>query len=105
MRSHVRGLRAATLVCAALAAGGLGGCASDGGGGGSGPPSRPLPNGETCASVKGQLARLDSKGVRGTIQSMAAGNKVSAAAKADADLYNKLLNDYLGARCHVPPSQ
>ncbi len=104
MRFHVRGLQAATLACAASAAIALGGCASDNGGG-SGPPSRPLPSGATCASVKADLARLDSKGTPGVIQSMAAGKKVSPAQKADADLYNKLLNDYLGARCHVPPTQ
>lgn len=104
MTLRVRGLRAGTLVM--MAAASLAGCASDNGsGGGSGPPARPLPAGATCASVKADLARLDSKGTPGVIQSMAAGKKVSASQKADADLYNKLLNDYLGARCHVPPTQ
>jgi hypothetical protein len=76
----------------------LAGCAS---GGGSGPSSRALANGETCNSVKAQLNRLDAKGVPSSVQAQAAGRKLSPQQKADADLYNRLLDDYLGARCHV----
>lgn len=86
------------LSCAAGAALMAGGCASDGGGG---PSTKALANGETCSSVKQQLSRLDAKGVPASVQAQAAGKKISAAQKADADLYNRLLNDYLGARCHV----
>jgi hypothetical protein len=75
-----------------------GGCAS---GGGSGPTSKALANGESCGSIKQQLNRLDAKGVPSSVQAEAAGKKISPAQKADADLYNRLLNDYLGARCHV----
>jgi|SRR5688572_8394159 hypothetical protein len=76
-----------------------GGCAS--GGGGGGPTSKALANGETCSSVKSQLNKLDARGVPASVQAQAAGKKISAQQKADADLYNRLLNDYLGARCHV----
>jgi hypothetical protein len=75
-----------------------GGCAS---GGGTGPTSKALANGETCGSIKSQLNKLDAKGVPASVQAQAAGKKISGAQKADADLYNRLLNDYLGARCHV----
>ncbi len=74
------------------------GCASDGGGG---PTSKALANGETCGSIKQQLNKLDARGVPSSVQAQAAGKKISAQQKADADLYNRLLNDYLGARCHV----
>ncbi|WP_291173255.1 hypothetical protein [Hyphomicrobium sp.] len=76
----------------------VGGCAS---GGGSGPTSKALANGETCGSIKSQLNKLDARGVPSSVQAQAAGKKISAQQKADADLYNRLLNDYLGARCHV----
>jgi hypothetical protein len=75
-----------------------GGCAS---GGGTGPGSKALANGESCGSIKSQLNKLDARGVPSSVQAQAAGKKISAAQKADADLYNRLLNDYLGARCHV----
>lgn len=95
MTGMVRGL---ALVLAAGAGLGLAGCASDGA---SGPQSKALPAGETCASVKQQLNKLDARGVPASVQAQAEGKKISAAQKADADLYNRLLNDYLGARCHV----
>jgi hypothetical protein len=76
----------------------MGGCAS---GGGSGPTSKALANGETCGSIKQQLNKLDARGVPSSVQAEASGKKLSGQQKADADLYNRLLNDYLGARCHV----
>jgi hypothetical protein len=86
-------------VLAALgAAVAAGGCAS---GGGGGPTGKALANGESCGSIKQQLNRLDAKGVPAAVQAEASGKKISPAQKADADLYNRLLNDYLGARCHV----
>ena len=100
MTAKVRGgaFRLALLGAAGTAAL-LGGCAS--GGGTGGPTSKALANGETCGSIKSQLSKLDAKGVPSSVQAQAAGKKISAAQKADADLYNRLLNDYLGARCHV----
>ncbi len=78
----------------------VGGCAS-GGSGPGGPSAKQLANGETCGSIKTQLNKLDARGVPSSVQAQAAGKKISAQQKADADLYNRLLNDYLGARCHV----
>lgn len=94
-----RGTVRLAMVCAAGAAVALGGCAS--GGGNGDPGGKALANGESCGSIKSQLSKLDAKGVPGAIQAQAAGKKISAAQKADADSYNRLLNDYLGARCHV----
>lgn len=76
----------------------LGGCA-----GGGGSQAASLPAGSTCQSIKSRLSQLDAKGVRGSIEAQAAGSKLSSGAKADADAYNSLLNDYLKARCHEAP--
>jgi hypothetical protein len=67
----------------------------------NGPPSTSLAGSETCKSIKAELTRLDAKGVPAYVEAQNKGKKLSAANKADADNYNKLLNDYLGARCHV----
>jgi hypothetical protein len=65
------------------------------------PGPRPLPSGETCDSIRGELNRLDSKGVPAEVERASSGGKLSASQRADVDKYNLLLNQYLGARCHV----
>jgi hypothetical protein len=60
-----------------------------------------LSAGETCQSIRANLTKLDNEGVPALIERQSAGKKLSDAQKAQADLYNKLLNQYLGARCHV----
>jgi hypothetical protein len=74
----------------------LAGCA--GGGGGAG-----LPSGESCNSIRSKLNSLDAKGVPSLVEAQSNGKKLSGQQKADADAYNNLLNQYLGARCHEPP--
>lgn len=76
----------------------LAGCA---GGSGGDPGARSLPNGESCQSIRGQLDRLLSRGVQSKVEALSAGRKQSPADKADAEAYNRLLNQYLGARCHT----
>jgi hypothetical protein len=78
----------------------LAGCAEGSGLGGD-PGPTPLALGQTCGSVQQELNRLLGRGVQGTMERQNAGKPVSPAAKADADRYNALLNQYLGARCHV----
>jgi hypothetical protein len=78
----------------------LAGCA-DGNSFGGDPGPVPLALGQTCGSIQQELNHLLGRGVQGTIQRQASGKPVSPAAKADADRYNALLNQYLGARCHV----
>jgi hypothetical protein len=60
-----------------------------------------LSAGETCESIRANLTKLDHQGVPALVERQNAGKKMSAAHKAQADLYNRLLNQYLGARCHV----
>jgi hypothetical protein len=79
-----------TLACA--------GCAAANGGD---PGPTTLSAGETCQSIRANLTKLDNQGVPALVERQNAGKKMSGAQKAQADLYNRLLNQYLGARCHV----
>jgi outer membrane murein-binding lipoprotein Lpp len=71
----------------------LAGCASDGTG--------PVAGGTNCAALKQQLNKLDAKGVPAYVEAQSRGKKLSPANKAEADTYNRVLNEYLGNRCHV----
>jgi len=84
------------MVLASAAALVLAACAASGD-----PGAAPLTGGQTCQSIRADLNRLDSKGVPALVERQNAGKKLSKSQKAQADLYNRLLNDYLGARCHV----
>ena len=98
-RAGVSGVRRARAIAAVGMAVVIAGCA---GGTGSGDPgARPLPAGETCQSLRGQLDRLLSRGVQPKVEALSAGRKLSPKDKADAEAYNRILNQYLGARCHV----
>lgn len=86
------------IVLAGLAV--LGGCA-DGGGGNGDPGAIPLAAGQSCGSIRQELNALDRKGTQAKVEAATAGKKLPPAAQADVDRYNSLLNQYLGARCHV----
>lgn len=89
-------------VCGLLmVAAGLSGCAGSGPVAGGDPGARPLPPGTTCQTLQAELNRMVGKGVQSSIEAQSSGRKLSAQQKADADRYNALLNQYLGARCHV----
>jgi len=79
----------------------LAGCAEDGGSYGGDPGARPLAAGQSCGSIRQELNRLDSKGTQAKVEASTQGKKLPPAAQADVDRYNDLLNQYLGARCHV----
>ena len=85
---------AGALLLAAL----VSGCA-----GGNGGSSAGLPLGESCSSIRVKLNRLDSRGVPAYVEAQSQGKKLGGQQKADADAYNGLLNQYLGARCHEAP--
>jgi len=55
----------------------------------------------SCGALRQQLDKLDSKGVPSRIDAARAGKKLSASQQEDVDLYNRLLGDYLGNRCHL----
>ena len=86
------------LVLAGL----LAACASQSSGSPNGDPgARPLPSGYSCQSVRGELNKMDGRGVPAKVERATAGQKLSPADKADVDRYNQMLNYYLGGRCHV----
>ncbi len=95
----MRGCLAVVLVT--VLTGALQGCGGATGTGDGDPGARPLPPGESCGSIRGELNRLDSKGVPAQVERASNGGKLTPAQKADVDKYNDLLNQYLGARCHV----
>lgn len=82
-----------------LVLGALGGCAE--GGPGGDPGAIPLASGQTCGSLRQELDRLDRKGTQGKVEAATAGKRLSPEAQADVERYHSLLNQYLGARCHV----
>jgi hypothetical protein len=88
-------IRAALLASLA----GLAGCAE--GGYDGDPGARPLASGESCGSIRQELNRLDARGTQSKVEAASQGKKLAGAAQADVDRYNYLLNQYLGARCHV----
>lgn len=90
----------ATRWAALAAAAVLAGCAADGSYGGD-PGAIPLAAGQTCGSIRQELNRLDAKGTQAKVEAASQGKKLPPAAQADVDRYNYLLNQYLGARCHV----
>jgi len=77
----------------------MAGCA--GGGSSNGDPgAASLPAGQSCQSIRAELNKMDSQGAQSKVERASQG-KADAATKAVADRYNQLLNQYLGARCHV----
>jgi hypothetical protein len=85
------------LAMAVVAAG----CAGNTGGTGGDPGPQSLNSGESCQSIRTNLNRLDKEGVPSLVERQNSGQKLAAPQKAKADLYNQLLDKYLGARCHV----
>ncbi len=93
----MRGVTALVLMMAAASV--LQGCAGASGGGD--PGAQQLPLGESCQSIRGELNKLDSRGVPAQVEKASNGGKLSTEQRANVDRYNQLLNQYLGARCHV----
>ena len=92
-------LRTFRFLAAAAAIATLAGCA-DGDGFGD-PGASPLASGQSCGSIRQELDSLDRKGTQGKVEAASAGKKLAPKDKSDVDRYNSLLNQYLGARCHV----
>lgn len=89
---------ARTVVIGAALAVSVGGCAETSG---NGPAAISLPSGQSCQTIRGELNRLDSRGVPSKIEAAQSGKKLPAAQQAEVDKYNQLLGQYLGAKCHV----
>jgi hypothetical protein len=96
-RTVLRNLR---FLAAAATLATLAGCA-DGEGYGGDPGAAPLAAGQSCGSIRQELDTLDRKGTQAKVEAASAGKKLAPKDKSDVDRYNSLLNQYLGARCHV----
>lgn len=95
-------LRTTSVIVGLIALSGiaLSGCASSNAAGGD-PGAIAMPTGHSCQSVRGELNKLDSRGVPSRVEAASRGARLPPAQQADVDRYNQLLNLYLGARCHV----
>ena len=89
----------AGVISVVVLAAGLQGCGGAGAGGDPGAKSLPL--GQSCQTIRGELNKLDSRGVQSLVEKASNGGKLSPAQRAEADNYNRLLGQYLGSRCHV----
>lgn len=58
-------------------------------------------NNASCSETRRELDQLDARGVPAQIEAANAGKKLSAKQQANVDRYNRLLQSYLGARCHI----
>lgn len=92
----MRGLKHAAVALAAATL--VQGCAANSK---TDPGARALPMGSSCDSIRGELNKLDGRGVPALVERSSAGGKLNAQQKSDVDRYNGLLNQYLGARCHI----
>ncbi|MEQ1670833.1 MAG: hypothetical protein ABL893_08255 [Hyphomicrobium sp.] len=91
----------AGLISVVVLASSLQGCGGAGAGAGGDPGAKSLPLGQSCQTIRGELNKLDSRGVPSLVEKASNGGKLNPGQKADADNYNRLLGQYLGARCHV----
>jgi hypothetical protein len=96
---RARAYSGAIAVTLAVLFAGCAGNTGTGTGGDPGPQS--LSGGETCQGIRANLNRMDREGVPSLVEQQNSGKKLAAPQKAKADLYNQLLDKYLGARCHV----
>lgn len=92
-------VRFTKILIATVMAAFVAGCASQNKGGD--PGAQALPSGESCGSIRAELNRMDSRGVPSKVSAVNSGRRVSDKDRELAASYNRLLNQYLGARCHV----
>jgi hypothetical protein len=93
--ARISGVWLALVGAAAI----LSGCADNSSSGD--PGGIPLASGQSCGTIRQELDKLDRKGTQSKVEAATAGKKLAPAAQVDVDRYNQLLNQYLGARCHV----
>lgn len=77
----------------------LSACAADGKQ--DGPQTTAAADSKSCQDARRELDRLDARGVPSRIEAVNQGKKLSAAQKTEVDHYNRLLQQYLGGRCHL----
>lgn len=94
-RSQARMAVASGFALVGLVVSGCGGTTS-----GGDPGARALPSGQSCQSVRAEMDKLLARGVQPRVEAAQAGRKLPPQQQAEVDQYNRLLAQYLGARCH-----
>ena len=57
--------------------------------------------GGSCKSLKRELGRYEARGIQYKADAANRGKRLSSKQRADVNRYNKLLDAYLGNKCHV----
>ena len=73
------------------------GCA----GGPDGASNVGLAGGGSCKSLKRELGRYEARGIQYKADAANRGGRLTAKQRVDVNRYNKLLDAYLGNKCHV----
>lgn len=96
--AHIlRGLAVILLVAPSF----LGGCApSEGEAPAALAPAVAATN-RSCQALRTEITKMEARGTTKLIDRQHDGGKVSSREQAEIDTYNSLLNEYLGARCHL----
>lgn len=94
------GRSAGVVVIAALTGMLAAGCGGGPQAGGD-PGARALPSGQSCQSLRSDMDRMLSRGIQPKVEAAQAGRKLPPQQQAEVDQYNRLLAQYLGARCHL----
>lgn len=55
----------------------------------------------SCQGLRSEIMKMEARGVSKLVDRQHDGGKLNAGQKAEIDSYNGLLNEYLGARCHL----
>ncbi len=65
------------------------------------PASAPVLTDRSCQSLRAEIMAREARGAARLVDRKNDGGKLNAREQAEIDTYNSLLNEYLGARCHL----
>jgi hypothetical protein len=65
------------------------------------PVAAPALTDRSCQSLRSEIMTREARGAARLIDRKNDGGKLNAREQAEIDTYNSLLNEYLGARCHL----
>jgi hypothetical protein len=65
------------------------------------PLSVPLTSDRSCQSLRSEIMKREARGAARLVDRKNDGGKLNPREQAEIDTYNSLLDEYLGARCHL----
>lgn len=65
------------------------------------PAAAPVLTDRSCQSLRSEIMTREARGAARLVDRKNDGGKLNAREQAEIDTYNSLLNEYLGARCHL----